>query len=765
MRRFTLLVLSILVSLAAGGAWADQKQSPDWPMYIGPDGSRVPAVMGHELVVDLNAMRPAWNLRHHTGVGKGLYPGTLRRCAELGIEPFYGGAAVPIVADGTIYLSYYKPDGKHPAKPVGWRTVGNPEQYLPKWFFSVSADDILLAVDAESGEIKWQAVEPGGINRLAHKRAHWVRGPAYADGRVYSMGSAGVLRCYDVKGKKPKKLWEASTSPDLEAAREEHIKQKKLFWGAEDQSSLIVADGVVIVARESVSGYDGKRGERLWHIRDRIMSKHGTPTIWRHDGKTYVLAHTGRTGELRLIDPKDGKVLWTHTGLGPRLGTLTVWNDILIVAFDSEKGPKDKNGKPTLVRHGALRLSLKGAEKLWVMPDDPGYWFHWKHDKGPRYRQSIRDGLLYVGIGLEKYDDPSGRLKLMVVEADSGKVVSEQITGIADGLGNPILVEDRMLLLHDYAHSNPVTQSYWTAEKKPRKLNGKVAMPHDSITGYYVDLEPIYWDGRLIFRTLEGLKCYDLRRPDPEQSRTLRLTVPPRLTGRRGQTYVNLFVADGKVTHGGVVGASTLHTVETSNLRLKGDRLTGEVGLELGAPNRPEPYALDLTIGKRGHADGRMRTFERGFKKPLSLSGRISTTAHQGAWMPGCTHVLLLEDAARNASNSPGRLLLFLTVNDAGDIERVEGWADHTTKTPPAVFDDGLELENGRLTGSVVVRYRADKWTTPLVGHGTTAAARYALDCEIGKGETSGTYEGEYGIAWEATAGVGGVGGIGQINQ
>ncbi|MFW6061509.1 MAG: PQQ-binding-like beta-propeller repeat protein [Planctomycetota bacterium] len=746
----TVLSLVGLILLSGPAAPAQPPEAaPDWPMFIGPDGSRVPTVQGYELVDDLGTMRQTWKLERHTGVGKGLYPGTIRRCRELGIEPFYGGAANLIIADGKVFCSYYKPDGEHPAEPEGWRTMDSPEKLapLPDWFFSVTADDILLAVDAETGELLWEAVEKGGgLNRLAHKRAHWVRSPAYANGRVFSMGSMGVLRAYDAET--GKRLWETSTSPDLERARQEHIEAGKLYWGAEDQSSVIVADGVVVIARQRLSGYDADSGERLWQIDEPVMSKHGTPTIWTHDGRAYVLAHTGISGELRLVDPRTGEVLWTYTGLGPRLGTLSVEGDIVMVAFPSEKGITDSDGDPRQVLYGALRLGLDGAEKLWVMPDEPQNRFHWKHDKGPRYRTSPRDGLAYFAIAPDERPEGAPRARLIVAELDSGEILAEKPMNVS--LGNPIPMENRLWVIHDYAHSNPISQSYWTAGRDPQELTGVVEMPHDSITGYYVDLEPIYHKGRVYFRGLEGLICYDLRKRDPQTSRTIRLEVPASLTGLRRDRTVRVYVSGGEITHGDLAGGGRIHDVDTSHLRLEGDRLTGGIGIGIYAGRHPEMYHLDARVSD-GEVRGRMAIAEPAFSEPLELSGQIESMEHQPAWMPPATHTIVLTEAARNRPGEAGRLILLPTIRD-GEIQHVAAWADHTTTSPPAVYYTGLRVRDGRLVGEVQVRYRPDKWTTPLVEHGETAGATYTIDADLDGQGRIGSYTGTYGTALERSA-------------
>ncbi len=151
MRRAFLVTSVLILAVAARAA--------DWPNFTG-GGDFTPPDEGRKLVDHLDDAPVLWHLKHHMGVGKGLYPGSLRECRDRGIEAFYGGTSTPVVSDEIVYVSYFKPNGKVPAKREGWRTM--PEKnldLLPDWFFSVTADDCLIAVDAETGQVKWRAVD------------------------------------------------------------------------------------------------------------------------------------------------------------------------------------------------------------------------------------------------------------------------------------------------------------------------------------------------------------------------------------------------------------------------------------------------------------------------------------------------------------------------------------------------------------------------------------------------------------------------------
>lgn len=713
----------------------------DWPMFIS-SGNRSSPKQGIDLIDDMNAMHKVWELEKHLGVGKGLYPGPLRNARAMGIEPFYAGASSPIVADGTVYVSYYKPDGMAPAAIEPWRTMDDPKSLLPEWFFSVTADDILLAVDADTGNVKWEKIEKGvGLNRLGHKRAHWCVSPAYAAGRVFSLGTVGVLRAYDAKSSE--RLWELATSPDLERLKQEHLDSGKLCWSAQEGSSLIVADGVVIVARRWLMGVDATTGRPLWRTRESVQSNYGTPTIFRHEGREYVLANSG-LGDLRLIDPKDGCVLWHVDGLGPNQGTLSPSGDLVIANVGSGHG----EGKKQPGLYGAFRMSPAGAERLWTFPNTERYRHTWWPDSGARKRIAARDGRAWIMVQRPKEtnDQPSPPALVVVVDMATGKILFEKE---ADGHNRfPYLIEDRLLVFHDNAHSNPVTASYWAAGLNPHVLTPEFAFGFYTITGYQVPIEWPYVDGRLYCRSMKGLICYDLRKPDEDaRAQTIRFDLPAALTGRRDEERVTLYLRNGRLTHGAYSGGRYLHDVDVSAARWDGERLDGSLNIDVESNERREAYEIDARRNDEGAIVGTVETGVEAFSEPIALSGNVKAAEHQPNWMPDCTHVFRMEEASCKTDGSRQPLILFVTA-DIDRLVRVEGFAPRTTKAAPVVDAGGLKVERGRLTGKFAVRYRPDPWSLPLVEEGQSAAAEYDLDCRLVTTGEAGAYTGKYGVAW-----------------
>ncbi len=741
------VLAAVLVCMLSTLQAEDTPASSDWPMYI-ESGDRTPPVKGIELVDDLNAIRQAWKFKRHMGVGKGLYPGTLKRLDKMGIEPFQGGAASPVIADGVVFVSYYKPDGKHPAAREGWRTMDSAENLmlLPDWFYSVTADDILVALDADTGKLLWERVEKGkGLNRLSHKRSHWSVSPACADGTVFHMGSMGIL--YATRIKDGKELWETRTDPGLEKTRQEHIKNKKLCWDSADRSSLIVAEDVVIVSRGQLQAYGKKDGELKWQTKESVQGKYSTPTLWRHNGRTYVLTNAGG-GTLRLIDPRNGKILWSHSELGPFLGTLSVTGDQVILNKGSKKSQDKKNDG----LYAMYRLSLNGPQELWSLPDEPMYWHSWTPDEGPRQKACIQGDLAYMPLRHGNPPKGSPRLGLIVADSRSGKIHSVTATPANRNSAKPLLLEDRILLVHDDAHGDPVTVSWWTNGKQPRRLTPCTALPHVAITAYCTPIVLAYSDGRIYCRAMDGLVCYDLRKPKKGTANSLHLIIPGELAGPRGDLKISLYTDKGDIDRGGVEGGGFIHNVDVSKLTWDGNHLTGSMGIDLPRTRKAEYYHVDAKVFDDGRLEGTVTLTEPGLKQPEARKGVVKTMKHQPAWQPACDYVLWLEEAAMNREGHGGRLLLFVTTRD-GEVTRLQAWADQTTKTRPVLYPQSLELKDGRLKGTIDVRYRADEWTHPLTDSGNTAAATYTFDAKLEKsdGKKVGNYTGTYGVKWSKT--------------
>ncbi|MEX1017833.1 MAG: PQQ-binding-like beta-propeller repeat protein [Phycisphaeraceae bacterium] len=716
----------------------------DWPTFLGK-GDRVPPESGLRLVDDLDHAPVRWELGRHVTLGKGLYPQHVLAARERGIEPLYGGASSPIVAEGTIFYASFKSNGQVPTRRTGWRTMDSEERLalLPDWFFSVTADDILIAVDTQSGQIKWEAVEPGQAhNRLGHKRGHWGVAPAYAQGRVFSLGTAGRLYAYDARS--GEKLWDTVAVPRLQQAFKAHLETEDpaLHFDSNLKSSLMVAGDHVIVADGGLHAFDAATGEPRWHLSEAVNSRWATPAPWQHDANTCLLVNDGK-GTARLIDSKNGAVLWTLEGLGNQLGSVNLADGIAILNAGSSgaKGSRD-NGL-----FAAYRLSLEGAERLWTLPDEPKYRHPWRLDRGPERRAAIHRGRGYFIVG-------TNGDHLVTVDMETGRVLDEQTMR---GMGAPYPIEDRLLVYHDRTHTDPVTASWWSLDDpgRPQRLHETKGFAPYTTTAYEVPIEWPVADGILYAVTMwTGLAAIDLRKPvDDPANQPLSATLPSELIGTGESVRATFIQRAGKLTHGSIDRAMRMHAIDTSRATWEGRRLNGTLGVDVQGRHRFEQVEIDAEAEADGSLTGTISVHVPGFREPREVAGRITLMPHQ-EWMPAADTVLQLEDAVFQAGGNRGRLLLFLRQeNGSFEVGQITGMADQTTQTPPVLDTSELTYEDGRLTGILRARYRPDQWAAPLVEQGRTAAAEYRIDVRV-SGEdaaAAGKYEGTYGVEWQTT--------------
>lgn len=338
----------------------------DWPLYSAHN--RAPEPEGRALVDDLGRIRKVFETTElHAGVGKALYNKQRRLGEEMGIDVLPGGTSSPIVAEGTVFISFYRPSGdaRLAGEATTFRTLGSREDWDPA-IWCIAADDCLLAIDTETGKKRWLAAHEGkGLNRVTIKRNDWGPAPCYHDGKVFFLGTTARVYAHDART--GDLLWEAETPAheELAAAKREALEKRE--WGPRHglHTGSVVAGGILVVptaAGGGLTGIDLASGKALWTISDRkdeIQSELGTPRIWTRDGREYVLA-INRRGTMSLIDPRCGAVIWRHPSGGSNHGTVPLEGDIVILNVEDK--PEDIAKGATI--WGAYRLSLEGPEGL-----------------------------------------------------------------------------------------------------------------------------------------------------------------------------------------------------------------------------------------------------------------------------------------------------------------------------------------------------------------------------------------------------------------
>lgn len=227
---------------------------------------------------------PRW--RGPRGDGTWQAPPLSERWPSAGLKaawrvPIGGGYAGVVVADGLVYTMDRPKPSQKGADPDGTERV--------------------LCVDAKTGKQLWSHEYPAHYGDLDHGNGPRAA-PTVFDGRVYSLGAVGAVRCLDARSGAI--LWQKELGPQR--------KGRVSDWWGYSASPLVVNDLVIVHAGAEPAGcviaYDRRTGAEAWRSLPDPAG-YATPI---------------------LIDAPSGRqlVLWTPEnvyGLDPKTGTVH-WN-------------------------------------------------------------------------------------------------------------------------------------------------------------------------------------------------------------------------------------------------------------------------------------------------------------------------------------------------------------------------------------------------------------------------------------------------------
>ena len=491
-----------------------------WPAAQGPlAGGCAAQPTGAPTIDDLADLRMVWRCEESdVGRGMGNITRFMHTWASASTRRTGSGCASPIVAEAKVFFKYFVPTPRpadtpeavipeyalvkvtessarqtmlDEAKKAGFKGDTLPTYAAEKMF--QCADDVVLCIDAATGKTLWKAVVKGrGVNSQHHKAGPFDMSPAYADGRVFSLGMSGWLYAFDAATGEP--LWEIQAERDFSNAL------------------LAVANVVIAPAARQWGAYDAATGKLLWTAGGgRAMS---TLSAWSHDGKDHLLGIMGPAhapAGIACLDADTGRELWRlpvnvitgGRGLGP--GGISIFGDTLLVYQNNGTA---KKGDPIVPLIAAYRLTPANPEPLWELVGgnlmEHGIY-------GPVHGESVP--VVVRGKYVFTAD-------LRVVDLATGKVV-DQAEG--ENLLRPMnggymqAVEDIVLVRRDGTHGNMECGFYKIDDQgRVRPLNPDAAWvpPVGGTTTSYH--HPIFYpmvDGRVFFRQENGVYCWDLRKP------------------------------------------------------------------------------------------------------------------------------------------------------------------------------------------------------------------------------------------------------------
>ena len=466
-----------------------------WRNFAGPEGT-LSSPGGPALIDDLRKARPLWRSEADVPVSYGnaaddRYPNRAAGCR------FGGGSSSPVVADGMVFIAFYRPHmGIDPVPKPGYadkwtgaalNKYAEENRLIPEEVEAIKdhwrpiADDVVVAMDTRTGATVWKAVWPArSYNLQTHKHRGTFGVPLIAGGKVFYPNLHGRLEVMDAKTGDP--LWEF---PEFEKPPE----TKHRPGGPQSQSPLLIGDTLIWSIGETTFGLSSDSGEVVWENQIvRAGNDHSLRTVKLETGDR-VLTASGRGEEshVRLIDPRSGETVWTDviSGLGCYEGlfanTLTVAADRLVAFRMKFPQPDPENGKidkSKITYHiNAWRVSEKGLGHLW---EDS----HLLPDEGPHL--AVSDGVVFgVGKHLVRCLDLETGDMLGAIEEDDFPHPEGQLGDVPRS--NPLLlvVGDKLILSPEGQHGKHGFILFESDPKEPTRLGDRAAKwvpPHATTT-------------------------------------------------------------------------------------------------------------------------------------------------------------------------------------------------------------------------------------------------------------------------------------------
>ncbi|MFO0812930.1 MAG: PQQ-binding-like beta-propeller repeat protein [Gemmatales bacterium] len=254
----------LLLGLAVFSLITTCLQATDWPQWLGPKRDGV----WRESGLLEKFPEKGLNIRWRTPLGKG-----------------YAG---PAVANGHVFVMDWNrlkdKDGNN-IKPTKEGIPGN---------------ERLLCLDETTGKIAWEYTYEAKY-KLSYPNGPRVT-PVIENDRVYGIGAMGHFFCVDART--GKEVWSKNLTKTYST--------EPPVWGF-SAHPLIVGDLIytLVGGKDSaVVAFDKKTGEEKWKALNAQEVGYAPPILMNAAGQDQLIIWLSET--LNGLDPKTGKVLWTH---------------------------------------------------------------------------------------------------------------------------------------------------------------------------------------------------------------------------------------------------------------------------------------------------------------------------------------------------------------------------------------------------------------------------------------------------------------------
>ncbi len=201
----------------------------------------------------------------------------------------------------------------HPPKLLWHKSVGAGwSGFAIVGDFAITQDQIkdqerVTCYRVSDGEPIW--IHTDTVDRLEHGGPGPRATPTISNGRVFTMGSTGILNC--LNGIDGSVIWSVDTMLENKQLIEGQKREYESMFGL--AGSPLVVSGLVVVSlngenKVSLVAYDETSGDQVWRIDDRVGS-YCSPTLATLAGVDQILDFASE--EVSGHDVKTGSVLWS----------------------------------------------------------------------------------------------------------------------------------------------------------------------------------------------------------------------------------------------------------------------------------------------------------------------------------------------------------------------------------------------------------------------------------------------------------------------
>ena len=340
-------------------------------------------------------------------------------------------------------------------------------------FVREGGDEIVRCYDVASGDVRWQSGTPcsyqGGVS--GDKGPRCV--PLIADGRVFTVGVEGRLRCLSISN--GTELWQRDTTRDF--------RPLEGYFGV-GSSPVLHEDRLIMNVggrdNSSVAAFDVKTGKTLWSSFSDSAS-YSSPIVMSVNGKPVAIVIT----RLNLIglDPGSGQVLFS-------------------IPFGA-RGPTVNGATPVITGQQVFVSSSYNIGAMLVNVGVETATEVWRDEEllATQYATPVRmsdtGSIIFAVDG--RQDSGRGAASLKCIDLASRKVLWEK-SGF--DYGSLIRVNDQLLMLTCGGELIRISASTIGYKEISRS---RVLQPTDS--GYRL---PALSSGRLFVRDDRILKCLDV---------------------------------------------------------------------------------------------------------------------------------------------------------------------------------------------------------------------------------------------------------------